>query len=408
MKRIACLFLVVLIFGGCSFADKKQKVRTTGREISAVWISYNELSMKDENGGDEYSFRSKISKMFDNCADYGINTVFAQVRPFCDAMYYSEIFPWSAYLTGEQGEGVDYDPLEIMVEEAHERGLALHAWINPFRISFDSDTDKLSDDNPAKELLNDKAAKGRVVSADGGLYFSPASTDNQKLVIDGVREIINNYDVDGIHIDDYFYPSTDESVDKIYYDEYKKNGGSLYLDKWRLNVISSFVSQMYTAVKSEDTDCVFSISPAGNVSNNYEEEYADVELWCAERGYCDWIIPQLYYGFESRKLPFDKACRQWSELDKNGAVRMIYGVAAYKVNGESDEFKAGSGIIEKQISVAKATDNYGGIAFFSYSALVDPKNKAEFAEIRSSVFTESPSEKEGNESGGNTEQEPNG
>ena len=91
----------MLILGGCSFAEKNQKVKkTTGGEISAVWISYNELSMKDENGGDEDSFRSKISEMFDNCADCGINTVFAQVRPFCDAMYYSEIFPWSEYLTG--------------------------------------------------------------------------------------------------------------------------------------------------------------------------------------------------------------------------------------------------------------------------------------------------------------------
>ena len=218
-----------------------------------------------------------------------------------------------------------------------------------------------------------------------------------------MREIIRNYEVDGIHIDDYFYPSTDVGVDKTYYDEYKKNGGALFYDKWRLDVISSFVSQMYTAVKSERNDCIFSISPAGNINNNYEEEYADVERWCSEKGYCDWMIPQIYYGFENEALPFDKACKSWSELDKSDDVRMIYGIPAYKVNGEDEEFKAGGGIIEKQISVAKATDNYGGVAFFSYSSLVDPDCKREFENIKSSVFTELAVEEEGQQSSGDTE-----
>lgn len=404
MKRVMCLLLAMLTLSSCGIIEKsKTEKKPTGKEISAVWISYTELSMKDENGGDEDSFRDKITEMFDNCAQLGINTVFAQVRPFCDAMYPSEIFPWSAYLTGYQGDPVYYDPLEIMVEEAHERGLGLHAWINPFRVSFDTDTDKLSEKNPAKKLLSDEKTKDRVVTADGGLYLCPASTENHKLIIDGVREIIRNYEVDGIHIDDYFYPSTDVGVDKTYYDEYKKNGGALFYDKWRLDVISSFVSQMYTAVKSERNDCIFSISPAGNINNNYEEEYADVERWCSEKGYCDWMIPQIYYGFENEALPFDKACKSWSELDKSDDVRMIYGIPAYKVNGEDEEFKAGGGIIEKQISVAKATDNYGGVAFFSYSSLVDPDCKKEFENIKSSVFTELAPEEEGQQSSGDTE-----
>lgn len=404
MKRVMCLLLAMLTLSSCGIIEKsKTEKKPKGKEISAVWISYTELSMKDENGGDEDSFRDKITEMFDNCAQLGINTVFAQVRPFCDAMYPSEIFPWSAYLTGYQGDPVYYDPLEIMVEEAHERGLGLHAWINPFRVSFDTDTDKLSEKNPAKKLLSDEKTKDRVVTADGGLYLCPASTENHKLIIDGVREIIRNYEVDGIHIDDYFYPSTDIGVDKTYYDEYKKNGGALFYDKWRLDVVSSFVSQMYTAVKSERNDCIFSISPAGNINNNYEEEYADVERWCSEKGYCDWMIPQIYYGFENEALPFDKACKSWSELDKSDDVRMIYGIPAYKVNGEDEEFKAGGGIIEKQISVAKATDNYGGVAFFSYSSLVDSDCKREFENIKSSVFTELAPEEEGQQSSGNTE-----
>lgn len=389
MKRAASLLLVIIIFlCGCdSRSSAENSKKPEGREISAVWISYSELSMKTEHGGDEESFLSKISQMLNTCDELGINTVFAQVRPFCDAMYPSQIFPWSEYLTGTQGAAVDYDPLEIMIDEAHKRGISLHAWINPFRISFSQSTDSLSDDNPAKKLLSDKSTQKRIVKADGGLYFCPASTENHKLVIDGIREIIKNYDVDGIHIDDYFYPSADSSVDKTYYEQYKTDGGKLFLDEWRLNVISSFVAQMYTAIKSEDTDCVFSISPAGNISNNYEQEYADVELWCSQRGYCDWIIPQLYYGFEDELVPFDKACKRWAELDTIGAVRMIYGIGAYKINESDEEFNAGNGIIEKEISAAKKMNNYGGVAFFSYSALSDPAKNCEFKNIKESVFT---------------------
>lgn len=403
MKKVLCLLTVLLLLCSCSIVDKPQNKKSGGKEISAVWITYNELSMTDEDGGDETSFREKFSTMLDNCESLGINTVFAQVRPFCDAMYPSEIFPWSAYLTGYQGDPVYYDPLEIMVDEAHKRGMGLHAWINPFRVSFDTDTDKLSKKNPAKILLSDEKTKGRIVTADNGLYLNPASTENHKLIIDGVREIIQNYDVDGIHIDDYFYPSTDESIDRSYYEQYKKSGGKLFHDKWRLEIISSFVSQMYTAVKSESADCVFSISPAGNITNNYEEEYADVERWCSEKGYCDWIIPQLYYGFENETLPFDKACDNWSKLDKSSAVRMIYGLAAYKVNDSDEEFDSGKGIIEKEISVAKDKDNYGGIAFFSYTALTDPEREDEFKNIKSSVFTDSSSEEEGQQSSGDAE-----
>jgi len=161
MKRVFCLLLAMLLLCSCSAVGKPKNKKSNGKEISAVWISYTELSMIDEDGSDEASFRAKISTMFDKCETLGINTVFAQVRPFCDAMYPSEIFPWSKYLTGYQGDPVYYDPLEIMVDEAHKRGMGLHAWINPFRVSFDTDLDKLSKKNPAKILLSDEKTKDR-------------------------------------------------------------------------------------------------------------------------------------------------------------------------------------------------------------------------------------------------------
>ena len=380
MKRIISLFLMVIIlFSGCTVQEKENEHKKEVTAVSAVWIFYSELSMLDEKGGNESLFRTKISDMFDVCISRGINTVFLQVRPCADSFYDSSIFPWSYYLTGEQGKAVSYDPLGICVEEAHERNLSVHAWINPFRIAFSDDISKLSDNHPAMKWIAKKT--NDVVFVNGGIYFSPASVDVQKLVLDGVREIIKNYDVDGIHIDDYFYPSVEAEVDSAFYKKYTAGGGDMSLKEWRLNTISAFVSQMYNVVKSENKECVFSVSPAGNIQNNYNEQYADVKLWCSQKGYADWIIPQLYYGFENDILPFDTALEEWTEIHTNSEIKMIYGIAAYKVNDSDEEWVAGRGMIDKQIKLIKDSGSAHGVAFFSYSSLVDEKRSAEFENL---------------------------
>ena len=392
MKKIYVLLILIILLISSGCTDIPQNASVSFNKINAVWIYYSELSMKDENGGTAESFEKKFSEMLDFCEDRGVNTVFFQVRPFCDAFYDSEIFPQSACLSGIQGKKVDYDPLEIAVRIAHERGIALHAWINPFRISSDGDVSKLSENNPAMKWIKNKSRD--VVRANGGIYFCPASPEAQKLVLDGVREIVNNYNVDGIHIDDYFYPSTDKSIDEDFYKEYKADGGELSLKNWRLDTVSAFVSQLYAAAKSMSGKCVFSISPAGNIINNYNEQYADVKLWCSKRGYCDWIIPQLYYGFENEKLSFTIALKMWSSLPLDDSVKMIFGIGAYRINNSDDEWNAGSGIIEKQINMCKEEKNYCGAAFFSYSSLANRNNDSELNNIGALVLGETASEKE--------------
>ncbi len=386
MKRIISLLLILVFLAGCSVVKEPQHAAPLSSEICAVWIYYSELSMEDYNGGTEKQFRKKTEEIFENCKSFGINTVFYHVRPYCDAFYKSEIFPWSAYLTGTQGKAVSYDPLQIALEIAHEKGLALHAWLNPFRISYNNDISKLSTDNPALEWI--KADSPNVVKLDNGIYFSPASPEAQRLIIDGVREIVENYDVDGIHIDDYFYPSTDKCVDSFFYEQYKKGGGEQKLSEWRLNTVSAFVSSMYAAAKSVSGDCIFSISPAGNIKNNYEEQFADVKLWLKKRGYADWIIPQLYYGYKNELLPFDNACDAWSKLDSLSDIKMIYGIAAYKVNDSDEEWNAGNGIVKKQLDYIRTKDRYSGAAFFSYSSLTDESRAAEFGCIKDSFLSE--------------------
>ena len=381
MKKLLCSLLsILLLCTGCISTPDEQNENENGK-ISAVWIFYSELSMLGEKSKDEKAFTSKVEKMLDSCVGWGINTVFLQVRPFSDSFYKSDLFPWSYYLTGKQGKGVNYDPLEICLKLAHERDIKLHAWINPFRISFDDDASGLSDKHPALDWIKNKTAD--VVLLDSGIYYSPASPSAQRLVLDGVREIVRNYDVDGIHIDDYFYPSTQSSVDEVFYKKYTDDGGKLSLEEWRLDTVSAFVSQMYTTVKSENPDCIFSISPAGNINNNYKQQYADVRLWCSRRGYADWIIPQLYYGFENEGLTFDKALSEWERLNTIGAVKMIYGIAAYKLNDSDGEWQAGSGIIDRQLALVRKSDSCYGVAFFSYSSLADKSRQSEFKNISS-------------------------
>lgn len=385
MKRLISIIIVILFLTGCSVIEEEKPVPVTS-DICAVWLYFSELSMIDETGGTEKSFRKKIEKITENCVEKGINTIFIQVRPYCDAFYKSKIFPWTSYLTGKQGGAVDYDPLKIAVETAHKSGISIHAWINPFRISTKTNSDSLSKDNPAMKWINVKAPD--VVKVNGGYYFSPASLEAQRLIIDGVREIVENYDVDGIHIDDYFYPSAEDFVDRAFYDKYKKSGGELSLRNWRLNTISAFVSQLYAATKSVSGDCVFSISPAGNIRNNYNEQFADVKLWLSRRGYADWIIPQLYYGFENEILPFDNACDAWSSMERCDDVKLIYGIGAYRVNNSDEEWRAGSGIINKQIDYAKGKSDCYGVAFFSYSSITDKKAESEFSELGEKVLSQ--------------------
>ena len=205
MKRISACLLLLCLLCSCTVPPQKPSDTTdksltetaeyTPRpdELRAVWISCYELP--DAAQGEE-KFRGAANEMFRNIADMKLNTVFVHVRAFADAIYPSKLFPWSKYSC--RGSDPGFDPLKILVECAHGAGLKFHAWINPFRVSSSEDTDSLPQGSPARKLLGTTA----VIGLKNGIYFDPASTDVHALIYDGVREILDGYDVDGIHIDD--------------------------------------------------------------------------------------------------------------------------------------------------------------------------------------------------------------
>ena len=372
-----------------------------------MWFSKFELSFK---GCTEEQFKSKINTMFDNAKAVSVTDLYVHVRPSADAYYNSSLFPFSESFGGTQGAYPGYDPLQYMVEAAHNRGLKIHAWINPYRVATHNDLSKLADTNIAKVWLTDDNPDNdrniivhKTTTNKEYLYFNPAKTEVQRLIIDGVREILDNYDVDGIQIDDYFYPESGTFDDSADYAEYTANGGSLSFGDWRRANVSTLVQGIYSAVHSyQSKDLVFGISPSAHISTdktdrNYTTKYADIMLWITNEGYCDYIAPQLYFGYDypTNQFKFNNLLNQWSSLPRHESVEMIIGVAPYKIDktqaktNDGNEWQNDTKILSKQLSDVYNKE-LDGIALYSYSYICTyngaKQHKASFIETANSLL----------------------
>lgn len=340
-----------------------------------MWVNYYELSMEKEGGGSAEAFTEKAKKIFSAAENSGIDSAIVQLRPFCDAFYKSELFPWSKYLTGTQGGDPGYDPLLILCREAHSAGIEIHGWINPYRVLYSADTSLLAENNPFFRLKAENPSN--IIETESGLFLNPASASVKKLVLDGVKELLQ-YDLDGIHMDDYFYPTDSPEIDKADYENYLNLGGKLTLAEWRREHVNALVAGIYSLVKEKSPDMVFGISPAGDIEKNQNSHYADVRRWCSQSGYIDYIMPQLYYGFKNEKMPFSDVAAQWSELVRGSKVKLYAGLAAYKcgkediyAGAESEdkstaryEWLGPSEILLRQAKLCEEL-GYGGIAVYS-------------------------------------------
>lgn len=386
-KKHTLALLLAVLFVGCTAcapqnatlpnADAAQPTAPPqAEEIRAVWLSYYEL--EQPKGATEAQFRARYAEVFSRIKAFGLRTVFVHVRPFCDAIYPSALFPWSAVLTGTQGEDPGYDPLAVLLELARREGLGLHGWINPFRIAKSADTAKLAAGHPA--LAHILAKDGWVREAGGRLYWNPAVPETHALIYAGVRELLTGYpDLAGIHIDDYFYPTADAAFDAAEYARYRALGGAMELGDWRRGLVSEFVAGMYRAAKRARPGAVFSISPSAVIEKDYGEMFADVERWVREPGYADWIIPQVYFGFEHYKYPFGAVARRWAALaeEADSAVRLLFGLAAYKC-GQPDvyagtgkgEWVAARDILARQLECVRALPRCAGFSVYSYEGLL--------------------------------------
>ena len=266
-KLIPFILIIVLIMSSCQQVNRQIENKDT--EMRGIWIScYDHISAAGKTA-EEYE--SETDGMFRTVSENGFNTAFVHLRAFSDSFYKSDIFPYSSYIAGVQGADLPFDPFEIILKSAEKYGVDIHGWINPFRVATNPNPALLDESNPAKKIIAEGNTNGEICILENGIYYNPSCTSNHKLVIDGVREILSKYDIGGIHIDDYFYPSTSETVDRIQYDTYRNSGGTLPLEEWRTVNVNAFVSALYSAVKSYGNEIIFSISPSADITKNRNE-----------------------------------------------------------------------------------------------------------------------------------------
>ena len=345
-------------------------------EMRGVWVSYMELSMENESSKTQKAFENKFTEIAQKCRESGFNTLIVQVRPFCDALYKSSYFPWSHILTGTQGENPQYDALQIMCDICKENSLKIHAWINPYRVSSNETPKKLSDNNPY--IKNSEIG----IKTDNGIFLDPSNETAQQLISDGVKEIAENYDVDGIQFDDYFYPTEDESFDKKQYEAYIEKYGkenSMSLDNWRMQNVNTLICKVYRTIKSVDSSVEFGISPQGNIGNN-DGLYADVKSWCTCKGFADYICPQIYFSLENPALTFEDCLNSWTSLDFDENVKLYVGLGGYKAgNGEYDEetWLLSDSILADEYDILRNNKSVRGFMLYSYNCLEDDTAKKE-------------------------------
>lgn len=371
MKRLICLIICICVFlSGCSHLKKDNNIDNNKSKSSGVWITFNEINslLSSEKG-----FETELAETVQNCKELKIQNVFIHIRSYCDSLFKSDYFPLV-----QKAQGLEFDVFERIITAFHNADIKVHGWINPYRVLTSSDDiNTLRQDSPAYKWLTDEnPSNDKNVSIKNGIYLNPAEAEVRELVLNGVREVINNYKVDGIHFDDYFYPTTDADFDSQSYEYYTSQvENPLSLDNWRRSNVNSLISGCYTAIKSINPDIIFSVSPAASIEKNYNELYADVSHWI-ENGYIDWIIPQLYFGFNypEEDFQFDNILRVWKNVSKNNPdVQLHIGLANYKIGSseiyDKEEWTYETDIIAKQVKICCEDKNVSGYIFFSYSSL---------------------------------------
>ncbi len=393
MKKIITIGVVMFIVATFFILGEKsptQKLVSNTAKVEsipekrAVYLSYIELN-KHLNGKNEVDGKKAIDEIIKNIKDNNLNMLILHTRSHQDAIYPSKIFPTSRYVVEKEGNELPFDILQYFIDKVHQNDIEVHAWINPYRIRSGSDTKNLAPNN----IYNQWKDTDNVQLTEDGIFLNPAKDEVIDFIVSGIKEIIDNYDVDGIHFDDYFYPN--KEIDLKNYEDYKNRGGTLSIDDYRLENVKKLIKRTYQETSKKDV--LFGIAPEGNIDNNYSSNYLDTKTILKEGGYVDYIMPQIYFGYTNEIKSFNETIDEWSKLIKNPNIKLIPALALYK-SGSLDKY-AGTGreewirnndIIKKQIITARGKTNYDGFSLFRYDNLINPSNdnmKMEISNLQS-------------------------
>ncbi len=356
-QSIKVLIVICLLCFIIFFLSPPTPTSLTSFSKRAVWVSY--IEMEELSYSSLASFKKSYNQILKQVKQYEINTVIVHVRAFSDALYNSNVYPFSSYMSGHKS--LSFDPLEEMVKLTHEEGLKFEAWINPYRISFNSQTLNQFKKSKYKSWLN---TDDTIHCGDNKYILNPASSKARKLIVDGVKEIVQNYNVDGIHFDDYFY------VEGSY-----KNT----TEKSRKENVNILIKDVYKTIKNINPNVSFGISPQGNYENCMSHG-ADIDTWLKSDGYIDYLMPQIYWSndYDGTKL-FSKRAKLFASLKRNKHVSLYAGLALYNAGKEFTKdqgWSKSSDNISTQIDILEDY-GYKGYCLFSYSSLLLPEGKKE-------------------------------
>ncbi|MFN3653351.1 MAG: glycoside hydrolase family 10 protein [Armatimonadota bacterium] len=352
------------------------------REMRGVWVAtVDNIDWPSRRGLPAAEQQRELLAIFDRAVELKLNTIVLQVRPACDALYESKLEPWSEYLTGEMGRAPEprYDPLAFAVKEAHRRGLELHAWFNPYRALHPSAKGPIAGGHVSKTKPALVRKYGRHLWLDPG----DAAVQDHSLAV--ILDVVRRYDIDGVHMDDYFYPykerDTDGKVipfpDDPSWSRYRASGGKLSRDDWRRNNVDRFVKRLHGAIKKEKSWVRFGISPFGiwrpghppqiQGFDQYSELYADARKWLVE-GWVDYFTPQLYWKIDQAAQSYPVLLKWWTE--QNPKQRHLWpGNFTSRVgDGSGSQWEPAE--LANQVRLTRAQPGAGGNIHFSMKPLM--------------------------------------
>ncbi|MEU6376392.1 family 10 glycosylhydrolase [Streptomyces sp. NPDC046909] len=337
---LAALSTLTTASGSASASAATPRHPRAVREMRGVWIaSVANRDWPSKSGLTAKEQKAELVAHLDRAVADRLNAVFLQVRPTADALWPSPYEPWSQYLTGTQGKSPGWNPLATAVREAHKRGLELHAWFNPYRISNQSDPAKLVASHPARQHPE------WVVTYGGKLYYNPGMPEVRAFVQDAILDAVERYAVDAVHFDDYFYPypvAGQTFDDDAAYDQY--GGGFAGRADWRRDNIDKLVLETAARIQEIRPGTRFGISPFGVWRNaatdplgsstragvqSYDDNYADTRKWVQE-GWIDYLVPQLYWNVGFAAADYAKLLPWWAEVARGSRTKLYLGEALYK------------------------------------------------------------------------------
>ena len=367
---VLCLFSVTQLYT----QTRRFVAYDAKREMRGIWVAtVNNIDWPSSPGLSQEQIKREARNILDRVKRMGMNTVFLQVRPSADAIYRSDIEPMTSYIVGETDKlSHDFDALTYWIDEAHSRGLELHAWINPFRVTPKADF-------PCGQNHLSKTHPEWTITYAGRQYLNPGLPEARAYVARVVDDITTRYDIDGIHFDDYFYPYPVRGEvfdDNATYEQYRNAGESV--DDWRRRNVNAVINYVSTLIKNRKPWVAFGISPFGVWRNKRDDErgsqtaagitdydilYADVVEWI-NRGWVDYVVPQIYWESGNKAADFDELTAWWAALACD-ATQVYVGHAIFKINAGNKAWENPSEM-PQQIEKVRNDGRLSGSVFFSY------------------------------------------